>query len=113
MQAACAMVRRDLTSAEWDSSVGAGVPYHRTCTPLLGRTLKLVAYNGFISVQPCGRRPPDPGAQRGHAASGHSHTPSHRWLSPIGFRGDTRSIPVASRGILSRLGGKCVSTVTQ
>ena len=35
MQAACAMVRRDLTSAEWDSSVGAGVPYHRTCTPLL------------------------------------------------------------------------------
>ena len=36
MRAACAMVRRDLTSAEWDSYVGAGVPYHQTCTPLLG-----------------------------------------------------------------------------
>jgi WD40 repeat protein len=35
MQAACAMVRRDLTSAEWDAYVGAGVPYHQTCTPLL------------------------------------------------------------------------------
>ncbi len=34
-QAACATVMRNLTPAEWDSYVGASVPYHQTCTPLL------------------------------------------------------------------------------
>jgi WD40 repeat protein len=31
-RAACAIARRDLTTAEWDRYVGAGVPYHHTCT---------------------------------------------------------------------------------
>ncbi len=31
VQAACATVMRNLTPAEWDSYVGASVPYHHTC----------------------------------------------------------------------------------
>lgn len=32
VKAACATVMRNLTHAEWDSYVGASVPYHHTCT---------------------------------------------------------------------------------
>ncbi len=34
-RAACTIAGRDLTTDEWNQYVGASVPYHRTCTPLL------------------------------------------------------------------------------
>ena len=36
--AACTIVGRDLTAAEWNMYIGAAVPYHHTCTPLLSDT---------------------------------------------------------------------------
>ena len=36
--AACSVVRRDLTSAEWKSLVSSTAPYQHTCTPLLTNT---------------------------------------------------------------------------
>ncbi len=33
--AACTIVGRDLTTAEWSANVGGSVPYEATCTPLL------------------------------------------------------------------------------
>ena len=36
--AACTIVGRDLTRKEWNRYIGASVPYHRTCTPILRRT---------------------------------------------------------------------------
>ena len=37
-RAACTLVGRDLTTTEWNTYIGAAVPYHRTCTPLLPDT---------------------------------------------------------------------------
>ena len=31
VRAACGIVGRDLTTAEWQHYVGSGVPYHHTC----------------------------------------------------------------------------------
>ena len=36
--AACSIVRRDLTRAEWSQLVSATAPYEHTCTPLLATT---------------------------------------------------------------------------
>lgn len=32
VEAACGIVGRDLTQQEWETYIGAGVPYHTTCT---------------------------------------------------------------------------------